>query len=687
MRYQQWQLASIDPATRKALEQAGVPPLLAGVLAARGVRTAEQARQLLGSGRKPMSDPMDLQDMDRAVARVQQAIQAGETIAVYGDYDVDGITSTCLLTEFFTRRGAHVVSYIPSRLDEGYGLNREAVGLLAQQGVTLIVTVDCGITANEEVQLAKSLGIDVVITDHHECKEGLPEACAVVDPRRRDCPSTFKDLAGVGVALKLAMAVAGPGEAENVLSEYVDLAAIGTIADVMPMMAENRSIVQQGLAALTTPKRLGLAMLLREAGLEGRPLTTVSIGYTLAPRINASGRMGQAMLAVELLLTKDAERAAQLARELCELNRERQAIESDIFQSCVQRLEQAPQEQALVLADSGWHQGVVGIVASRLSERYHCPCFMICLDQGVGKGSCRSYGGLNLFDALSGCTDLLEGFGGHALAAGFTVREENIPQLARRLRQTAMTHLDGQEVPCVLRPDMIVRPEQLTVEEIKSLDLLEPCGTENPRPVFVLCGALIRGMAQVGRGRHLKLRLEARGLPLDAIFFSADAEQLGLVIGSRIDVAFYPQVNEFRGMRTPQLQVIDLRPALTRAQQEREAYEKYCRGEVLSPEETSALLPSREDFVGLWRYLERQAAVTPIIRDTPERIARGVSRFCGQPDVPVRTMLCLEVMEERGLISMDGQKQLSITIHRLKHKVNLEESPILRRLRSGGSVD
>jgi len=431
-------------------------------------------------------------------------------MAVYGDYDVDGITSTCLLTDCLTRLGGRVRSYIPDRLEEGYGLNEEAVLHLAQQGVTLIITVDCGITAAREVEFARELGIDVVITDHHECKQAIPEAAAVVDPHRPDCPYPFKGLAGVGVALKLAMAAAGPDRAGLVFREYADLAAVGTVADVMPMTGENRTIVQTGLAALAHPRRVGLAQLMEEAGLGDKPVTSVSIGYTLAPRINAAGRMGQADLAAELLLTRDPGRAAALAQELCALNRERQTIECEIFQECVQRLERRPQSGIILLADEHWHQGVVGIVASRLTEKYSCPAFMVCLDQGIGKGSCRSWGGVNLFHLLTQCQDLLEGFGGHAMAAGFTVREENIPALERRLRQLVLEERAGEELPSLLEIDAAVLPQELTVEAVEALDALEPCGAGNPRPVLVLTGAHVISAAQVGRGRHLKLRLEGR---------------------------------------------------------------------------------------------------------------------------------------------------------------------------------
>ena len=682
MRYKQWKIAHPSPEGRAQLERAGIPSLLACVLSARGVTEPEQAWKLLTPGEEPLLDPMLLKDMDRAVLRVGRALKTGELMAVYGDYDVDGITSTCLLTDCLTRLGGRVRSYIPDRLEEGYGLNEEAVLHLAQQGVTLIITVDCGITAAREVEFARELGIDVVITDHHECKQAIPEAAAVVDPHRPDCPYPFKGLAGVGVALKLAMAAAGPDRAGLVFREYADLAAVGTVADVMPMTGENRTIVQTGLAALAHPRRVGLAQLMEEAGLGDKPVTSVSIGYTLAPRINAAGRMGQADLAAELLLTRDPGRAAALAQELCALNRERQTIECEIFQECVQRLERRPQSGIILLADEHWHQGVVGIVASRLTEKYSCPAFMVCLDQGMGKGSCRSWGGVNLFHLLTQCQDLLEGFGGHAMAAGFTVREENIPALERRLRQLVLEERAGEELPSLLEIDAAVLPQELTVEAVEALDALEPCGAGNPRPVLVLTGAHVISAAQVGRGRHLKLRLEGRGVPLDAIFFSVDGSELGLTPGCRVDVAFYPQINDFRGVRSVQLQVVDLRHAMTRAQLEQSIYEKYRRGEPLSPQEAQSLLPTRAEFVCLWRYLERQCAGQAFLEDTLARIAQKSARSGGQSERPNHTLVCLEVMEERGLISLERQSgRVQITLHRLEHKVDLNASAILRRLR------
>ena len=398
---------------------AGYPYLVSSVLVSRGAETAEQAAEALACEHKLAHAPLLMKDMDKAVERINRALCDGEKLAVFGDYDVDGITSTCLLTDYLRFRGASVTMHIPRRIEEGYGLGCDAIRALAEGGVTLIITVDCGITGVEETAFARSLGVDLVITDHHECKEALPDAVAVVDPHRPDCGYPFKHLAGVGVALKLVLALGGDDREDALFSRYCTLAAIGTIADVMRMEGENRTIVQCGLDALDHSDFIGLHALLREAGLSGKPITSIQIGFVLAPRINAAGRMGRAELAAELLLTGDAAEAERLAHELCELNRERQAVEQDIFARAIEQMELLPPDQrnALVLSSEEWHQGVVGIVASRLSEKFSCPSFMIHLADGMGKGSCRSYGGFNLFSALEACSDLLVGFGGHELAA------------------------------------------------------------------------------------------------------------------------------------------------------------------------------------------------------------------------------------------------------------------------------
>ena len=685
MKYKQWNRACPNPRAQAAMEAAGIPPLAALALCARGLDTVDKARAFLSTDERLLQDPLLMRDMDRAVERISAALERQEAIAVYGDYDVDGITSTCLLTHYLRRRGGRVIPYIPDRMEEGYGLNQEAVSTLHQQGVGLIVTVDCGITAVEEAAYAASLGVDVVITDHHECKSQLPQAQAVVDPHRRDCPYPFKHLAGVGVALKLVLALADPAGRDALFREYADLAAIGTVADVMEIEQENRVIVRLGLEALEHTHRPGLRALLREIGLDQRPLTSGAIGYTLAPRINASGRMGCASLAAELLLTEDEARAAALARQLCQLNRERQAIEAEIYVQCAALADALPVEQrrALVLSGSGWHQGVVGIVASRLAERYSCPTFMICLQDGRGKGSCRSFGGFNLFSALEACADLLEGFGGHALAAGFTILEENIPAFQARMNSLVVERTGGAEMVAALDIDAeIPDPGLLTLEQVRALDILEPYGAGNPKPVFSLSGCTISAVGEVGGGRHLKLKLAAGGRSFDAIFFSATLADFPLSPGDRVDAAFYPQINEYRGWRSVQLQVSDLRPSLTRAESEQALYEKFRRGEPISPQEAQAMLPSREEFACLWRYLKGRAGPGPL-EETARRLSRNVAKTYGRRETLMRTMVCLEVFDERGLIRLrQTTDHLQIDLNPVQGKVDLEESCILKRLRA-----
>ena len=681
MKYGYWNIRRPGgPGVRQRLEEAGLSALCAAVLAARGMDTPEKAARFLDSGRSRFHDPFLLRDMDRAVERVRRALDSGETIAVYGDYDVDGITATCLLTEALRELGGNVVSYIPDRTEEGYGLNPGAIGRLAGQGVTLIVTVDCGITAGLEVEYARSLGVDVVITDHHHCKDRLPAATAVVNPRRPDCAYPFPELAGVGVALKLAQALFPTQRREEVFRRFGELVAVGTVADVMQLTDENRALVRQGLELLGRTKRPGLRSLLREAGLdEGNLPTTVTISYGLAPRINAAGRMEQAMVALELLLTRDNPRGEELARTLCRLNRERQTIELDIYEQCSRRLDEDPSltAPAIVLAGEGWHQGVVGIVASRLSEKYSCPAFMISLEGGHGKGSCRSFGGFNLFVALERCADLLEGYGGHEMAAGFTVSEENIPTLARRLRELVSAHAGGRPMEASIDVDTEVDDcALLTARQVDALSVLEPFGTGNPRPVLLLRSAAVVTCCDVGGGRHLKMRVRRDGVMLDAIFFSANAAACGVLPGDRLDLVFTPQINEFRGNRTVQLQICDLRPAPTRAQLEQELFRRLREGEALSRWEAGLLLPSRQDFTRLWRFLERTCAGGGV--SAGPSLLKQAAR---QPDgrwAYGRTLVCFHVMGERGLLRVEESE---LRLCRPERKVDLEQAELMRQLR------
>lgn len=684
MKYDKWNILPGNPEAVPALEGANIPPLAALVLCARGYDTPEKAAAFLSSDPSLLLDPYLLRDMDRAAARLNRAVGAGETICVYGDYDVDGITATCLLSSFLAQSGGQVLPYVPNRLTEGYSLNMAAIGQLHRQGVTLIVTVDCGITNVEETAYAASLGIDVIITDHHECKDQLPDAVAVVNPHRPDCSYPFPMLAGVGVALKVVLAMTPPELRLQRMTEYSDLAAIGTVADVMDLRGENRAIVSLGLRQLNTTSRPGLAALIREAGQDHKPLTAGTISFSLAPRINASGRMGCPELAVQLLLTQDPLQANLLAQQLCGLNRDRQGVELAIFEQCQEYLSRHPQAArgAIVLASSNWHQGVVGIVASRLSERYQVPTFMICLEDGKGKGSCRSCGQFNLFQALEQCSDLLENFGGHELAAGFNILEEQIPAFHQRMSALALAWQQGHPSDTALTADVLLPDTSLlTRENVQALEVLEPHGVGNPAPVFVLERVTVMGFSRVGGGRHTRLQLRKDGHILDGIFFSATPRDAQLVLGEKLDVAFAPQINEFRGSRTVQLQITDCKPSRSPAAQSQLLYSRYRSGVPLTGAELSRLIPERPDFVAVWRYLTRIASGGEL-QESPVKLSQKIARSSGRKEDLGRTMVCLEVFHERGLIELrGGADALHITIHKTDQKVDLEASEILIRLR------
>ena len=683
MKFKKWNIHTPADQDVARLREAGYPYLLSTVLAARGITTAEEAAEFLDRERSLTISPMRMRDMDRAVERIQRAIAGGETIAVFGDYDVDGITSTVLLRDYLKSCGVKCLRYIPRRIEDGYGLSKDAIQSLWDQGATLMITVDCGVTGNEEVDFAASLGMDVVITDHHECKETLPNAMAVVDPHRPDCPYPFKHLAGVGVALKLVLALGGENREDALFARYCTLAAIGTIADVMRMEGENRTIVSYGLEALPHTDFVGIHALLREAGLLGKPITSIQIGFVLSPRINAAGRMGAADLAADLLETDDPARAEELARQLCDLNRERQAVEQAICADATAKIEKlrAEERSALVLSSEDWHQGVVGIVASRLSEKYSCPSFMIHLKDGVGKGSCRSYGGLNLFAALESCADLLDGFGGHELAAGFTIPEENIEAFRARVNRYVRSACGGKT------PDLdaaIVCPGEVTLEQVEYLSQLEPYGAGNPRPAFALLGATLDSVQSVGQGRHLKVRLSKGTSRFEAIFFSVMEGECGLTAGTRVDAAFYLQANTFRGSTTLQLQLIDLRPSLTPSRHEAAdlaLLHRLLEGESVTGQEAVRLQPSRDQFAACWRALEGQLRQGKAEEDALPYLRRLAERS-GGCDSFLRTALALEVFQERGLISLVSRgSQLQLCLNPIQGKVDLNQCPYLSRLR------
>ncbi len=663
MSYTDWKIPYSPTVVPTALTEAGYSPLIAAVLNVRGLGEPTAARDFLECGDALLGNPLMMTDMPQAVMRITRAIAMGEKVAVYGDYDVDGITSTCMLTDYLRRRGLDCEYYIPDRMEEGYGLNTSAIAALGERGVTLIITVDCGVTTVEEAAFAAEKGIDMIVTDHHECREELPDVIAVVDPKRPDCNYPSRDLAGVGVAFKLLCAL--EGSAERMLEQYSDLVAVGTIADVMPLVGENRYIIKHGLRKLHTSPRPGLKALIEEAGLGDKRITATNIGFTLAPRLNASGRLGQASMAAELLLTDSPRLAATRAADLCQLNRDRQMLETDIWREALDMIGDAKPSTPIVLSCETWHQGVIGIAASRLTEAYNVPAIMICLDGEKGKGSCRSCGNFNLFEALSACSEYLEGFGGHALAAGLTIKRENIPAFTEAIGEYYLSHpADGEKT---LEIDLCVdSPELLTMQCVEDLELMEPCGTGNARATLCMTRAYLSSINPIGGGRHLRLQVEKFGQSYECVFFSRTAEELGLRAGCWVDIAFFPQINDFRSRRSVQLLVCDLRKHKTGLSDD------ILRGDIVPCAENAA--PTRDSLGQLWRSI--------IHRGGQLSMEKTALMECLAPAMwDSRICIGLKVFEELGLMSLsfDGEN-LAISCDTSAGKVNLEDSEILRRL-------
>jgi len=537
-------------------------PLLSLVLALKGINSVQEAYSFINPSKGDIFNPFLFKDMDKAVNRAEKAVKENEYVAVYGDYDVDGITSASIVTDYLRVKGIKTELYIPCR-DEGYGLNNAAIDTLYKKGVNLIITVDCGITAVEEVNYAAGLGVDIIITDHHECGRAIPAACAVVNAKRPDDNYPFKDLAGVGTALKFICACEetfGNKSRDEIIEEYIDLVAIGTIADIMPLRGENRYFVKHGLENINSCKRPAIQSL-TESLKSKQKITSTTIGYNIAPKLNATGRMGKAFIASELLLSKSKPEADIIVKELTELNNQRRATEQQIFEEAVSRISPVHRPDApIVLSDDTWHQGVIGIVASKISEKYNVPAIIINTEKDdIGKGSCRSIGQFNLFEALKACSEHLVSYGGHALAAGINIKRDKIIEFNEAIRQYYHSHLPEPEakVKCNL---VIYNINMLTIDSIQSLDLLEPYGNCNSKILMCLYDVTVRSVNSIGADKsHTKLEVDFKGNKIDAVFFSHSPEQLKIHEGDRIDIAFNPQINTFRSSSSVQLVLTDLR--------------------------------------------------------------------------------------------------------------------------------
>ena len=649
--------------------------LLAGILAARGITDPTEALTLL-AGEEELSDPMLLTDMDKACARILEAIDKEQTIVVYGDYDVDGVTATALLYQHLKGMGASVKCMLPSREGDGYGLSKNAIQSIHDKGCQLIVTVDNGISALEEAEFAASLGVDLIVTDHHLPHDALPKAVAVVDPRRADDHSPFKGLCGAGVAFKLCAALDGCPP-EEMLDYCGDLAAVGTVADVMPLTGENRTLVKAGLKLLQQTDRPGISALLEEVGLEGKPITAENVSYAIAPRINAAGRMDNAVTALQLVLCEDEERAAELAHKLNEINVARQETEQEIVKAAQEQLDAEPailEDRVILIWGRDWHPGVIGIVASRLVEKTGRPVIVVSVDEhGEGKGSGRSVQGFNLHECIASCEDILLRFGGHAMAAGLSVREENLPELRRRLNEWAARECAVLFTP-PLECDLSIHLDRITVESVRRLEQLAPYGAENPTPVFVLEKAVIDGIFSVSEGKHCRLRLRQGNASIYAVWFGMPPEQLPYTMGDVVDAAV--NLSVYESLRGAQLsgRILELHPAGfgNAAAEQTALVQALRRGTPLSAEQKARIAPERSDIITVYRELQAR-----------RWHAEDLQPLCAKlgEENTGKILVAITALEQVGLIAVrerGGAKFWELVP--AEGKKNLADAPILKCL-------
>jgi single-stranded-DNA-specific exonuclease len=674
-----WKVAPLDKNEANAIQnQYHLPGIIAMLLQIRSITTAQEIEDFLHNDTE-IEPPWDIKDMEKACVRVHEAIAQEELICVYGDYDADGVTSTALLYSYLEAVGAHVMYYIPSREAEGYGMNNAAVDTLHQKGVKLIVTVDNGIAAINEIRYAKSLGVDTVVTDHHMPLGELPDACAVVDLHRSDCPSRFKQLSGVGVAFKLIMALEGEYcDVDSLLDMYADLLCLGTIGDIVELKSENRVFVKRGLLSMRHTERTGLYALIRNAGLMGKPITAGNVSFTLVPRINAVGRLGASGRSVELLLTNDEEEAGEFAAAMSYDNAERQQIERDILEKIDARVTRDPRlvmDKVLVLDGENWHQGVVGIVASRIREIYGKPTIIISRDGENAKASGRSVEGFALCDAVAACGDLLTHYGGHPMAAGLSLPSANIDVFRKRIndyadRQSSMP-FDTLHIDCKLNPAAI------SLDLVGELNVMKPYGAGNPTPVFGFFNMVLTNIIPLSNNKHLRLVLSRGSVSMSAMLFFTSTEDFPYEKGEVLDIAATLEINEYNDRSSVSVIIKDVKAHDEDAGQilsSGRIFETFCRGGRLRREELQSILPDREDFALLYRYLRDRGGYN---RRTETLVGRLQNRLSYG-----KIRVALEAMNELGLIQIqEGLKTNRITLRRVSRKVDLSSASIIKKLR------
>ena len=657
----------------------GVSSLAAAALAAKGYSSAESVMESLNADE--LSDPFLIKDMQEAADTINSAIENGERICIYGDYDCDGIIATVILYSYLLETGADVTYYIPER-SEGYGLNMKAADSMAADGVSLIVTVDNGISAIPEAEHIYSLGMRLVVTDHHRQGEQLPRAEAVVDPHRHDCFSPFKEMCGAGIALKLVAALDG-GDCTMALEQFGDLAAIATVADIVSLKGENRFLVSYGLGLISNSDRHAIMALKEVCGLNGKPVDTRSVGFGIAPRINASGRFGSPKTAAELLLCEDFDEALSIARELDRLNNMRKDAENSIISEIYSMIDKDPgiiRSRVIFLCGKDWHHGVIGIVAARIVEQFGKPCFITSEAEGEIRGSARSFGEFSVFEALTAASEALEKFGGHPGAGGFTIKEGMTENFRSLLEKYALEN--HRNMPLAeLHADSPVTPQELTVENIRGLDVLEPFGTDNEKPLFYIENAQITDIVPLSEGAHTKLRIKTGFTQADALMFRKSPSELPFAKGDVCDMIVSLGVNEFRGTVSPNIIISDIRPHMfeqSRYFAAQQAFEAFLRGEELPKNYYPSMNPSRDDVVKIYKAIPEAGINTDslYIRLNDRNI--NYCKFC----------VSVEALRQLGLVAVSCSdfriNKISVT-----QKADLDSAPVLVSLRSklGQAID
>lgn len=604
-----WKPEQIDKEkVKEIITDFSIPSIVAMLLNIRGINTFDEINRFLYE-EDELDDPFLLIDMDKATERIFEALNNKERICVYGDYDADGVTSTALLYDYLNSLNADVTYYIPSREAEGYGMNNLAIEKIAQAGTKLIITVDNGISAVEQIAYAKSLGIDTVVTDHHTPPSILPDAVAIVNPHREDCPSEFKFLSGVGVAFKLIMALEDDSlDITELLKKYSAVVSLGTIGDIVSLTGENRILVKNGIKNIRNLSNTGITSLLDSSGIKGNSkLSAGKISFTVVPRINACGRLALSEKSVELLTTDDKATALEIANELSEDNKNRQNIEKKILEEVITFIDNNPDfryRRVMVISGEGWHQGVIGIVASRVKEIYGKPVIIITKDGENAKGSGRSIEGFSLIDAITSCKDILPHFGGHPMAVGLSIKSSDIEEFTIRLNQYAKQQ--GKMPLPTLKIDCKLNPKFLTVDLAKQISMLEPFGAGNPTPIIGLYNMQLKTITPVGGGNHLRLTLQRDEFTINAMLFFTTIKQFSYIVGELLDLAVTVDVNEYNNKESLSIIIKDIKSSNADTEtllRHNELFERFMSLERLTPSEANLLLPTRDDFALVFKFL------------------------------------------------------------------------------------